>query len=176
MDSPWNDGQLFSSGSVEWATPEWLFDRLDMEFAFQLDVCANNRNAKVDPWIDAEENALTAEWHQCIDTQLPTRTTNMSVWMNPPWGRQVGRFIKRAYEQCKKHRLVVVCLLPATTDTKYWRDWVWKASEVRFVTGRLHFVRDDGHTGPAPKGAAVVVFTPWSDGPPQISLMERGDK
>lgn len=167
--SPWNQSQLFSSASVEWGTPEWLFDRLDWEFVFQLDACAGEHNAKVDHWISPADDALEVEWGSCLDRQEP----NAAVWMNPPWGRGIGRFVERAYRQSKEHRLVVVCLLPASTDTRWWHDYVMLASEVRFVRGRLHFVRDDGHTGPCTKGCAVVVFTPWSNGPPAFSSLER---
>ncbi len=118
MKSSWNKDQLFSSKSVEWSTPEWLFDALDMKFAFQLDVCASERNAKVDLWIDEDSNALEVEWVGFMENYLP----NMAVWMNPPWGREVGKFVERAYEQCRKHRLIVSCLLPASTDTRLWRD------------------------------------------------------
>ena len=166
--SPWNKGQLYSSASTDWSTPQDLFDRLDEEFGFLLDACASAQNAKCEVYISEEQDCLVTEW----GADRTSRAT--SVWMNPPWGRQIGRFIQRAYEQGRKHRMVVACLLPACTDTKWWRDWVWKASEVRFVTGRLRFVRGDGHTGPSPKGAAVVVFTPWGEeGPPRVSLMDR---
>jgi len=62
--SPWNNEQLFSSASVEWGTPEEFFDRLNDEFAFQLDACASEANAKVDVWIDEKANALTSECAQ----------------------------------------------------------------------------------------------------------------
>ena len=171
MKSSWNKDQLFSSKSVEWSTPEWLFDALDMKFAFQLDVCASERNAKVDLWIDEDSNALEVEWVGFMENPLPS----MAVWMNPPWGREVGKFVEKAYEQCRKHRLVVCCLLPASTDTRWWRDWVWKAGTVQLITGRLHFVREDGHTGPCPKGAAIVTFYPWHSGSPKVSLLARED-
>ena len=167
--SPWNQSQLFSSASVEWGTPEWLFDRLDWEFVFQLDACAGEHNAKVDQWIDEKTNALTSEWPDSIPGWVP----NTSVWMNPPWGRGIGAFVKRAHEQSREHRLVVACLLPASTDTKWWHELVMKAAEVRFIRGRLHFVRNDGHTGPATKGSVIVVFAPWSNGPPAFSSLER---
>jgi len=151
--------------STEWETPDWFFDRLDEEFKFQFDACASQRNTKCEVYIDEGQDCLVYEWSGCQFALLTT------AWMNPPWGRGVGKFVHRAYEQSKKHNTVVVCLLPASTDTKWWRDWVWKASEVRFVTSRLHFVCEDGRTGPCPTGACVVVFCPWSDGPPSFSLI-----
>ena len=114
---------------------------------------------------------LEVEWVGFMENYLP----NMAVWMNPPWGREVGKFVERAYEQCRKHRLIVSCLLPASTDTRWWRDWVWKAGTVQLITGRLRFVREDGHTGPCPKGAAIVTFYPWHSGSPKVSLLARED-
>jgi len=157
------------SSSTEWSTPEAFFKRLDDEFVFTLDLCATEDNALCGAFVDKEEDCLSVEWDWVA--QDPKRYT---AWMNPPWGRGVGKFVQRAYEQSKRHGLRVVCLLPANTDTKWWRDWVWRASEVRFVTGRLHFVCSDGRTGPCPTGACVVVFDPEDSGPPKCLLMERG--
>ena len=158
------------SSSTEWSTPEEFFKRLDDEFVFTVDLCATEENALCDAFVAKEEDCLSVEWDWVA--KLPTRYTG---WMNPPWGRGIGKFVQRAYEQSKKHGLRVVCLLPANTDTKWWRDWVWKASEVRFVTGRLHFVCEDGRTGPCPTGACVIVFDPEASGPPKCLLMERGE-
>ena len=158
------------SSSTEWSTPEEFFKRLDDEFVFTVDLCATEENALCDAFVAKEEDCLSVEWAWVAE--LPTRYTG---WMNPPWGRGIGKFVQRAYEQSKKYGLRVVCLLPANTDTKWWRDWVWKASEVRFVTGRRHFVCEDGRTGPCPTGACVVVFDPKVSGPPKCVLMERGE-
>tara|TARA_R100000655_G_scaffold60618_1_gene98964 strand:+ start:888 stop:1388 length:501 start_codon:yes stop_codon:yes gene_type:complete len=157
------------SSSTEWSTPESFFKRLDDEFIFTLDLCATEDNALCDAFVDKEEDCLSVEWDWVAHE--PHRYT---AWMNPPWGRGVGKFVQRAYEQSRKYSLRVVCLLPANTDTRWWRDWVWRASEVRFVTGRLHFVCEDGRTGPCPTGACVVVFDSRVGGPPRCSLMERG--
>jgi site-specific DNA-methyltransferase (adenine-specific) len=144
-------------------------DSIHAEFVLQLDACSTEQNAQCEHHISPDQDTLATEWVDC----MPPDQSSHAVWMNPPWGRNIGRFVERAYKQSQKHRLIVVCLLPACTDTRWWRDWVWKANEVRLVTGRLKFVRDDGHTGPATKGCAVVVFTPWGEGPPRVSLMER---
>jgi len=153
------------SSSTEWKTPKWLFDRLYEEFGFQIDACASSSNTMCQAYIDEDQDCLETSWG--LTYKLTT------VWMNPPWGRGVGKFIQRAYEQSKLNRMVVACLLPANTDTRWWRDWVWKASEVRLITGRLHFVCEDGRTGPCPTGACIVVFCPWSEGPPRFSLMSK---
>lgn len=164
--SAWNQDQLFSSKSVEWSTPQDLFDHLHREFRFGLDVCANSRNAKCPAFIDKDADTLATPWADRIDP-------GTAAWMNPPWGRGIGSFLQRAFEESNRSHCVCVCLVPAATDTQWWRTWVWMASEVRLIVGRLHFVRDDGHTGPAPKGAALVIFTPWSFGPPRVFLADK---
>ena len=167
-NSPWTQEQLFSSKSVEWGTPQALFDALNQEFGFGLDAAASDTNHKVPHYYTKDDDALTKEWAE----ELPSIRDSSAIWMNPPWGRGIGKWIEKAYNEAQKG-LTVVCLLPSCTDTKWWRDYVWKAAQIRFVTGRLSFVRDDGHTGPCTKGAAIIVFTHWSKGPPSCSLMER---
>mgnify|MGYP003663486655 CR=1 FL=1 len=163
--SAWNGEQLFSSASVEWATPQNLFDVLHGEFDFVLDAAAQESNTKCLDFISPSQDGLACEWVAMMGYAG-------AVWLNPPWGRAVGKWVAKAFEQSCKHRLPVVCLLPANTDTKWWHDYVMHATQVRFIKGRLKFVRDDGHTGPCPTGAAVVVFTPWG-GPPAFLSMAR---
>ena len=178
MSGPWNAEQLFSSKSVEWATPEDLFYELNEEFGFDLDAAASPCNAKCAMFLDEELDALTVDWNdpvvvkECDDervwTSLPTQKMR-SIFLNPPWGRGIGEWIKKAYDESRSG-VTVCCVLPSCTDTKWWKDYVWKAAQVRFITGRLKFVRDDGPTGPATKGACVVVFAPWTEGPPQCVM------
>jgi site-specific DNA-methyltransferase (adenine-specific) len=175
MTGPWNAEQLFSSKSVEWATPQEVFDALDARFDFDLDASASAGNTKCSMYLDEELDALRCDWSgpavvREIGDDGSTWTTMAltrmrTVFLNPPWGRSIGKWIEKAYVESRKG-VTVCCLLPACTDTKWWAEWVWKAAEVRFITGRLRFIRDDGHTGPSTKGACVVVFAPWSEGPP----------
>ena len=153
------------SSSTEWSTPYKLFDQIDEEFCFELDAAATALNTLCLDFLELlDEDSMETEW-------LRSEMDRKTVWLNPPWGRGIGKWVERAFTQSQKHGLTTVCLLPANTDTKWWRDWVWKASEVRFVTSRLHFVCEDGRTGPCPTGACVVVFCPWSSGPPSFSLI-----
>ena len=131
----------FSSKTCEWETPQALFDELSAEFGpFDLDVCANPVNAKCSNWLDREENGLGYEWapHRC--------------WMNPPYGREIGKWVKKAALSNTR----VVCLLPARTDTAWWHDWVLpRAKVIRFLRGRVKF---GGAKNGAPFPSAVVVF------------------
>lgn len=164
--SPWNGDQLFASKSVEWGTPIDLFQQMNREFMFSMDACASAGNAKCPVFLDREEDALSTDWSTKVGP-------GQSVWMNPPWGRDIGKFLQRAVEESTSAKCICVALVPAATDTQWWRNWVWMSSEVRLIVGRLRFVRDDGHTGPCPKGAALAIFTPWSFGPPKVFMADR---
>lgn len=116
---------LFSSNSDNWETPLDLFERLDQEFNFDLDVCANSLNKKCDKYYTLEENGLIQEWKG-------------NIWCNPPYGRNIGKWVKKAYESSLTGNLVVM-LLPARTDTKWFHDYIYNKSEIRFIKGRLKF-------------------------------------
>jgi len=131
---------LFTSQTDEWETPQWLFDKLNKEFNFSLDVCANQENAKCSKYFDKTADGLTQEWIGIC-------------WMNPPYGRQIGKWIKKAYESSLRGA-TVVCLLPARTDTSWWHDYCMKG-EIRFLRGRLKF-GDSKNSAPFP--SAIVIF------------------
>ncbi len=125
---------LFSSLTCEWATPKALYEQLAEEFGpFDLDPCPFGYS----DWV----SGLALEWVG-------------RVFVNPPYGRKIGQWIQKAYESSLTGALVV-CLIPARTDTAWWHDYVMKANEIRFLRGRLHF--NDGN-GRAPFPSAVVVF------------------
>ena len=132
----------YSSETNEWATPQNVFDVLNDEFNFMLDPCATKENAKTEKFFTIEDDGLSQEW---------TETT----FMNPPYGREIKKWVKKAYEESLKGT-VVVCLIPARTDTSYWHEYIFeKACEIRFVKGRIKF--GDSDQG-APFPSAVVVF------------------
>lgn len=134
---------LFSSASDEWPTPQWLYDSLAREFAFTLDPCATAANAKCRLHFTREQDGLLQDWsHQVI-------------FMNPPYGRVIGRWIEKAYQSSREGSLVVA-LLPARTDASWWHDYVMKG-EIRLLRGRLTF---EGGKYPAPFPSAIVVFRP----------------
>jgi phage N-6-adenine-methyltransferase len=132
---------LFTSDKCEWETPQDFFDRLNVEFQFDLDVCALPENAKCTKYFTPEDDGLRQEWHG-------------TCWMNPPYGREIAKWIRKAYESAKQGA-TVVCLIPARVDTRWWHDYCMEAAEIRFVRGRLKFggVKDN-----APFPSAVVVF------------------
>lgn len=133
----------FSSKSNEWTTPQHLFDELNQEFNFTLDPCATEENAKCSKYFTIEDDGLSKDW------------SNDVVFMNPPYGREIKKWIKKAYEE-SLNGATVVCLIPARTDTMYWHDFIFdKADDIRFLKGRLKF--GNGKNS-APFPSAIVVY------------------
>jgi phage N-6-adenine-methyltransferase len=135
------DKALFSSARQDWETPPELFAVLNEEFGFTLDVCATAANAKCERFLSPEEDALTQPWDGVC-------------WMNPPCGRTIGQWMAKAHREAMGCYQLVVCLVPARTDTAWWHDY---ASEgiVRFLRGRVKFV---GAQHGAPFPSALVIF------------------
>lgn len=134
---------MFSSARSDWATPQDLFGELDREFHFTLDACATPENAKCPAFFSPEQDALKQPW-------------SGTVFMNPPYGREISTWVRKAYHEAKKGAKVV-CLLPARTDTAWWHEHVMKAADIRFLRGRVKF---GGSKNGAPFPSAVVVFRP----------------
>lgn len=132
----------YSSKTNEWATPQYFFDRLNEEFNFTLDPCSNGFNAKCPRYFTEKDDGLAQSW------------AGETVFMNPPYGRVIGDWIRKAYEEAQEGA-TVVALIPSRTDTRYWHDYVMKAHEIRLVKGRLYF--GDG-TGRAPFPSAIIIF------------------
>lgn len=132
----------FSSKTDLWSTPQDFFDKLNEEFNFQTDVCASVENTKCARFFDETTNGLVQEW-------------NGTCWMNPPYGRGIKAWIRKAYESSLSGA-TIVCLLPARTDTSWWHDYVIRG-EIRFIRGRLKF---GGQKNSAPFPSAVVIFRP----------------
>ncbi len=151
MTTAWNQHQLFAGtdtgGSEEWATPRSLFAVLDAEFSFDLDAAASEHNRCVEQFISKGEDALTVDWSE----------RGSAVWLNPPYGRSVSAWLAKAYAESLKG-IVVVVLIFARTDTAWWHEHAIKAAEARFIRGRIHFERADGHTGAATAPSVVLVF------------------
>jgi len=133
---------LFTSHRGDWATPAELFRELDGEFGFELDVCATAANAKCSAFFSPEVDGLQQLWRG-------------KCWMNPPYGRNIGLWMAKAYRSSLVGA-TVVCLVPSRTDTRWWHEWAMRG-EIRFLEGRLRFV---GAPSSAPFPSAVVVFRP----------------
>ncbi len=134
---------LHSSKRMDWPTPWPLFRELDAEFHFEIDVCASASNSKCDRYFTIEDNALDRDWAPLI------------CWMNPPYGRAIGRWMEKALSE-SRNGATVVCLIPSRTDTRWWHEYA-TAGEIRFIRGRIKF---EGAEHVAPFPSAIVVFSP----------------
>lgn len=122
---------LFTSLRQDWKTPMKFYEELNKEFSFDFDPCPTN------PTFDG----LAIDWGKVN-------------FMNPPYGREIGKWLKKAHEESLKGK-EVVCLIPSRTDTIWWHDYCMKAKEIRFIKGRLKF---DEHKNNAPFPSAIVIF------------------
>jgi len=121
---------LFKSASVHWETPIDLYKELDREFNFNDDPCPLHG-----------EGGLDREW-------------GIRTFVNPPYGKVIGKWLEKAYNESIKGKLIV-CLIPSRTDSRWWHEYVMKAKEIRFLRGRLKF-GDSKNSAPFP--SAIVVF------------------
>lgn len=132
---------LMSSERMDWETPPELFDPLNEEFHFTLDVCATAQNAKCTRFFTPEEDGLKQKWTGVC-------------WMNPPYGREMKAWMKKAYEESLRGA-TVVCLVPSRTDTFWWHEYAMKADEIRYVRGRVRFI---GAESTAPFPSSLIIF------------------
>ena len=134
---------MMTSLTGVWATPQAFFDKLNEEWNFNLDCCALPENAKCENYFTPEQDGLKQEWKG-------------TVWMNPPYGREIGKWVEKAYNEAQKGA-TVVALLPARTDTKWFHEWIYMMNgvDVEFVRGRLKF--GEGKNS-APFPSMLVVF------------------
>ena len=174
------DKVLFSSDLTTWETPHNLFEELNREFWFDVDVCASSENAKCNNYFDELADGLKQPWSLMYKT----------CWMNPPYnepeqpcklnckkkrcrerGYHIDKYIPGAVDWVQKaseeskNGCTVVCLLPSRTDKKYFHRYIWDKHnhrpkpgvEVRFLQGRLKFV---GAKDSAPFPSMIVIFRP----------------
>lgn len=150
-----NEG-MFTSERSDWATPQGFFDLVDSEFGFELDAAASECNAKTDRYYTVSDDGLKKPWPGI-------------VWCNPPYGRGIGAWVRKGFEESERGSTVVM-LIPARTDTAYWHDYVMRAAEVRLIRGRLQF-GESGDNAPFP--SALVVFRPKGTRATSVSTMDR---
>jgi hypothetical protein len=122
---------LFTSASQHWETPQDLYQDLDLEFGFNDDPCPLN----------SMTDGLSRSW-------------GTSTYCNPPYGKETGKWLRKAYEESLTGK-TIVCLVASRTDVPWFHDYAMKASEIRFIRGRLHF---NGSKINAPFPSAIVIF------------------
>lgn len=134
---------LLSSKTDNWATPDYLFNKLNEEFNFNLDPCADDLNHKCARYYTIKDDGLTKVWGG-----------SDRIFMNPPYGKNISKWVTKARLSAENNGALVVALLPARTDTKWWLECM-KATEIRFITGRLKF---GSANSTAPFPSVIVIW------------------
>lgn len=140
---------LLSSKNNNWCTPQDFFDILNAEFHFVLDVAATKQSAKCADFFTPEQDGLLQNWER----------SDGAVFCNPPYGREIGKWVKKAFEESQKSNTKIVLLIPARTDTIYFHEYIYDHAEIRFVKGRLKFTDESGQVfDPAPFPSMLVIY------------------
>jgi len=138
-----NKDVMFSSKTDNWATPTEFYNTLNEEFHFNLDPCADEFNHKCEKFYTVEQDGLKQDWG------------GYRVFCNPPYGRDISKWVKKAYNEGHKNNTLVCMLIPARTDTKFFHDYILNRAEIRFIKGRLKF---GGSKNSAPFPSMLVVY------------------
>ena len=140
---------MFSSVTDEWYTPIEFYNALNKEFNFNLDPCATDINHKCAKYFTKEDNGLLQSWG------------GYNVFCNPPYGRAINAWVEKAYNESKKDNTLIVMLLPARTDTKWFHNFIYHKAEIRFIKGRLKF---GGSKGDAPFPSMLAIYKGANNG------------
>lgn len=153
---------LLSSKKMDYCTPQDFFDKLNNEFHFALDAAATEKSAKCNKFYTTQTDGLIMPWSVGVGE---------SVFCNPPYGRTLGLWVRKAYKE-SRNGTIIVLLIPARTDTQYFHDYVYGKAEIRFLRGRLRFEDEDGNRyPPAPFPSMLVIYngetsaTKWAELP-----------
>lgn len=148
-----NQDLMFSTKKNTWCTPRDFFNKLNSEFKFTLDPCCTKKTALCKKYFTPSEDGLKQNW------------TGERVFVNPPYGREIGKWVKKAYEESLKKDTLVVMLIPARTDTTYFHNYIFGRAKIRFIKGRLKFIdmdfsgeEKDRKLSPAPFPSCIVIF------------------
>ena len=115
----------FNSKAIEYSTPVKLFKPLQEEFDLKIDVCASDKNYKCNTYWTKEDNSLIKDWIG-------------NCWMNPPFSRELNKWVKKLHNDTKKFGGTKVCLIPVRSNTKWWNEIIQDA-ECRFIIGEVNF-------------------------------------
>lgn len=136
-----------------YSTPQPVFDALNREFNFVVDLCADPDNAKCERRFP-RETSLSHTWDG-----------RGAAWLNPPYGKEIADWVRKAVDT----KRLIVGFLPGRTNAPWWHDYVMRAREIRFVRRKVSFANRDGCKGVPPWGAVVAIWTPAWHGPnPQL--------
>jgi phage N-6-adenine-methyltransferase len=130
------------AGPIVWSTPQPIFDALDREFHFTIDLCADEGNAKCKSWLP-RATSLESNWHGLG-----------AAWLNPPYGKEITDWVRKVTRTHRK----IVALIPGRTNAPWWHEYVMQAREIRFVRRKVSFANGNGCKGVPPWGACIVIW------------------
>lgn len=139
---------LMSSNKNYWETPNNFFNNLNSKYNFRWDLAASDSNHKCSNYYTEEQNSLEQDW----------TILSGNLFLNPPYGRDLKCWVKKAYESSLYTDSKIVLLIPARTDTSYWHDYIFDKADVYFIRGRLKFEINGEAKDAAPFPSAVVVY------------------
>lgn len=140
---------LFTSNKEDWETPQDFYDRLNAKYHFEWDLAASDDNAKCSCYFTRDDNSLEQDWGGLSG----------NLFLNPPYGRELKLWVKKAATTGLKDKQNLVMLTPSRTDTSYWHDYIFNHAEIKFLRGRLKFEVDGISGDSAPFPSAVVIYT-----------------
>jgi len=147
----------FSSKKMDWRTPPEVFEFFNKQYRFDLDAASTSENALC-------ENHLTDAFNE--------KWSGQTVWLNPPYGRDIGKWLAKAREEAGKGR-TVACLIFARTDTLWWHEHCARATAIYFIKGRIKFLDSDGKAkNSATAPSCLVVFTRYPPSSPNFYHLE----
>ncbi len=128
----------------DWRTPPEVWEPLNAEFEFDLDAAAMYDNALCLRFLD--DALVLDDW------------PGERIFCNPPYGGMVAKFIAKASEEAAKGK-TVVCLVPVRTRAEWWHKHViGRASEIRFIRKRVHYIGPTGRAGLPTFDSCLVIF------------------
>lgn len=142
-----NNGRYNGHGR-EWETPPEVFQPLNQEFGFTLDACATPANAKCPRYFTESQNGLEQSWAGEV------------VFLNPPYGKEIPPWTRKAREAAANHGATVVALLPASCDLRWWHEDVVNRAEVRYLRGRVRWLTGGPYRASGFFASVVVIWRP----------------
>lgn len=139
---------LFTSNKEDWETPQNFYDRLNAEYHFKWDLAASDDNAKCNCYFTRDDNSLKQDW----------AGLSGNLFLNPPYGRQLKLWVRKAATTKLKAKQNLVMLIPSRTDTSYWHDYIFNHAEIGFLRGRLKFEVGGVGGDSAPFPSAIVIY------------------
>ena len=143
------DGVALTSNKDDWETPQALFDSLNEKYHFAIDLAASQKNAKCQQYFSLVDDSLSKDW---------STDFGGAMYLNPPYGRHIGDWVKKAYKTSLTVSVPIVLLIPSRTDTSYWHDYIFGKAHIDFLRGRLKFEQNGVAGSPAPFPSAIIVY------------------